>query len=154
MSNLLLELERVRTDGDSGGGGGGPRGGRGVSPGALDGAAVDAVTGMLDGAAVDAFRRTDAAFLRQATARGMPDGSTAVTCMVQAGVDARGGGKAERRLLVAHPGDSRCVMVRTDGTALPLSSDHKPNRPDERARVQVWSAAAALRRQPVPRARG
>ena len=38
---------------------------------------------MLDGAAVDAFHRTDAAFLRQAAARGMPDGSTAVTCMLQ-----------------------------------------------------------------------
>ena len=172
---------------------------------------------VLDGAAVDAFHRTDAAFLRQAAARGLPDGSTAVTCMIQdisCGDDADGGGgdirgtgggcsgssacsKSDRRLLVANLGDSRCVMVcghvdrdptsmgspcplvapsictpfimstfqcpqlffhlvtflhrapcesrcairspqvRNDGSALALSSDHKPNRPDERARVQA-----------------
>merc|ERR1719182_857884 len=48
-----------------------------------------------------------------------------------------GSGKSDRRLLVANLGDSRCVMVRNDGSALALSSDHKPNRPDERARVQA-----------------
>lgn len=124
VSNLLLELARARTEGAAGSG-------TDSSP-----LSVDACTGMLDGAAVDAFHRTDAAFLRQAAARGMPDGSTAVTCMVQA-LDARAGGKADRRLLVANLGDSRCVMVRADGSALALSSDHKPNRPDERARVQA-----------------
>jgi serine/threonine protein phosphatase PrpC len=117
---------------------------------------AESASSILDGAAVDAFHRTDAAFLRQAAARGIPDGSTAVTCMIQcmdaschgaspanssrggSGAARSGGGAAgERRLLVANLGDSRCVMVRTDGSALALSSDHKPNRPDERARVQA-----------------
>ena len=63
----------------------------------------------------------------------MPDGSTAVTCMLQP--PAAPGGP--RRLLVANLGDSRCCLVRGDGSAVALSDDHKPNRPDERARVQA-----------------
>ena len=42
-----------------------------------------------------------------------------------------------RRLLVANLGDSRCALVRSDGSAVALSDDHKPNRPDEKARVQA-----------------
>ena len=76
----------------------------------------DTLSGVLDGAAVDAFHRTDANFLRHASTRGIPDGSTAVTCMIQAiasGASGGGGsGKSDRRLLVANLGDSRCVMVR------------------------------------------
>jgi len=102
---------------------------------------AEACAEALDSAAVDAFHKTDAEFLRHAATRGIPDGSTAVTCMIQAtetqGASTLGGAKVERRLLVANLGDSRCVMVRTDGSALALSSDHKPNRPDERARVQA-----------------
>ena len=92
-----------------------------------------AASSALDAAVVASFQRTDADFLKYAAARGIPDGSTAVTCMIQQGKPPR----SERRLLVANLGDSRCVMVRTDGSALALSSDHKPNRPDERARVQA-----------------
>jgi len=96
---------------------------------------------FLDSAVVDAFHRTDADFLRHAASRGIPDGSTAVTCMIQStethGVSTLGSAQVERRLLIANLGDSRCVMVRTDGSAIALSSDHKPNRPDERARVQA-----------------
>ena len=123
-------------------------------PGATPAAHADA----LDSATVDAFRRTDSEFLQHAAGRGIPDGSTAVVCMVQAGAGAGSsvGGAAgagahgaadgaadgagapdERRLLVANLGDSRCVLVRSDGSALALSSDHKPNRPDERARVHA-----------------
>lgn len=36
---------------------------------------------------------------------------------------------------MANVGDSRCALVRKDGSCVPLSSDHKPNRPDERARI-------------------
>ena len=123
--------------------------------------------------------------MRQAAARGIPDGSTAVTCIIQAigengsdrslhsdsgngsgssldrdggsgacGNRGGGGSKMERRLLVANLGDSRCVMVRADGSALALSSDHKPNRPDERARVQAAGGqvhcALCLLPQPTP----
>mmetsp|Transcript_40591 Transcript_40591/g.93193 ORF Transcript_40591/g.93193 Transcript_40591/m.93193 type:complete len:157 (-) Transcript_40591:365-835(-) len=51
-------------------------------------------------------------------------------------VQQQGGGGA-RRLLVANLGDSRAALVRRDGNGAALSDDHKPNRPDERARVQA-----------------
>jgi len=38
---------------------------------------------------------------------------------------------------VANLGDSRAVLVQRNGSASPVSEDHKPNRPDERARVQA-----------------
>lgn len=91
------------------------------------------VADALDEASVQAFLQTDREFLSHAALRGMPDGSTAVTCMLQP--PAAPGGP--RRLLVANLGDSRCCLVRGDGSAVALSDDHKPNRPDERARVQA-----------------
>ncbi|CAK7335712.1 unnamed protein product [Dovyalis caffra] len=52
-------------------------------------------------------------------------GSTAVVVMV---------GKEE--VVVANCGDSRAVLCR-GGVAVPLSHDHKPDRPDERERVEA-----------------
>ncbi|KAF5460556.1 hypothetical protein F2P56_020420 [Juglans regia] len=52
-------------------------------------------------------------------------GSTAVVVLV---------GKEE--VVVANCGDSRAVLCR-DGVAVPLSHDHKPDRPDERERVEA-----------------
>ncbi|KAG7952909.1 hypothetical protein I3843_12G083100 [Carya illinoinensis] len=52
-------------------------------------------------------------------------GSTAVVVLV---------GKEE--VVVANCGDSRAVLCR-DGVAVPLSLDHKPDRPDERERVEA-----------------
>ena len=43
-------------------------------------------------------------------------------------------------LYVAHAGDSRAVLA-SDGEALRLTSDHKPDRPDECARVWVRAPA-------------
>ena len=86
----------------------------------------------LDSAVASAFLKTDHEFLRQAMQRGMADGSTGITCMLQ-----QLSGQTQRRLLVANLGDSRAVMVKRNGSAEPLSEDHKPNRPDERARVQA-----------------
>lgn len=40
-------------------------------------------------------------------------------------------------LYVANCGDSRAVLVRRDGSAVPMSIDHKPNRDDERARIEA-----------------
>lgn len=39
-------------------------------------------------------------------------------------------------LYVAHAGDSRAILVHSSGKVTALTSDHKPNRPDERRRVQ------------------
>ncbi|KAM6597216.1 hypothetical protein CsatA_007740 [Cannabis sativa] len=40
------------------------------------------------------------------------------------------------KIIVANCGDSRAVLCR-NGTAVPLSSDHKPDRPDELSRIQA-----------------
>ena len=52
-------------------------------------------------------------------------GSTAVVAVV-----------GTRRIFVANCGDSRAVLCR-GGVAVPLSTDHKPNRPDEMERVEA-----------------
>ncbi|KAK7305782.1 hypothetical protein VNO77_43693 [Canavalia gladiata] len=52
-------------------------------------------------------------------------GSTAVVAVV-----------TPDKLVVSNCGDSRAVLCR-DGVAIPLSSDHKPDRPDELLRVQA-----------------
>ena len=52
-------------------------------------------------------------------------GSTAVVAVV-----------GPRHLVVANCGDSRAVIGR-GGAAIPLSSDHKPDRPDELERIQA-----------------
>lgn len=52
-------------------------------------------------------------------------GSTAVVALV-----------GNETIVVANCGDSRAVLSR-EGVALPLSSDHKPDRPDEMERVEA-----------------
>lgn len=63
--------------------------------------------------------------LQGAAKLGLSDGSTAIAALLQ----------RDGTLTVANVGDSRCALVRKDGSCVPLSSDHKPNRPDERARI-------------------
>ncbi|XP_010443694.1 PREDICTED: probable protein phosphatase 2C 75 [Camelina sativa] len=52
-------------------------------------------------------------------------GSTAVTAVL-----------TQDHIVVANTGDSRAVLCR-NGMAIPLSNDHKPDRPDERARIEA-----------------
>lgn len=52
-------------------------------------------------------------------------GSTAVVAVV-----------TDRYIIVANVGDSRAVLCH-GGIAIPLSFDHKPDRPDERARIEA-----------------
>lgn len=109
---------------------------------------------------VDAFRRADEQILRKNTSR---DGSTAlVAWFIGEGL----GQRADQQdvlefdpsvLYVANLGDCRAILGRRGGAVVRLSSDHKPDRPDERMRIEraggcvgvfsgtprVFSAAAA-----------
>ena len=55
----------------------------------------------------------------------LPGGATAVTLLVQ-----------ESQLVVVNVGDCRALLVQTDGVVVPLSQDHKPDRPSEQARIE------------------
>ncbi len=73
---------------------------------------------------LDAYSETDQAYLKQDAIAHNDDGCTATTAIL-----------VGRRLVTGHVGDSRAV-IGEGGTATPLTSDHKPNRPDERSRIE------------------
>ncbi|KAL3504325.1 hypothetical protein ACH5RR_034166 [Cinchona calisaya] len=75
-------------------------------------------------AIVEAFRQTDADYLNEERGQQKDAGSTASTAVL-----------VGDRLLVANVGDSRVVACRA-GSAIPLSIDHKPDRSDERERIE------------------
>ncbi|CAH0489209.1 unnamed protein product [Peronospora farinosa] len=68
------------------------------------------------------FLRTDQEI---ASRKNSEDGTTAVVVLTQGD-----------EMFVAHAGDSRAVLVHCCGKVSVLTSDHKPNRPDERRRIQ------------------
>lgn len=71
------------------------------------------------------FLRTDEEYLQIANRKNVEDGTTAVVMLTQGD-----------EMFVAHAGDSRAVLVHRNGKVSVLTSDHKPNRPDERRRIQ------------------
>ncbi|KAH7624112.1 hypothetical protein Ndes2526B_g01366 [Nannochloris sp. 'desiccata'] len=72
----------------------------------------------------DAYEETDQAYLKKDAIDHNDDGCTATTAIL-----------VGRRLVTGHVGDSRAV-IGEGGTATPLTNDHKPNRPDERSRIE------------------
>merc|ERR1712157_336005 len=71
-----------------------------------------------------AYLKTDKEFI---TPKNAPQsGSTAATLIIMG-----------RRLFAANVGDSRVVLCRVGGQCVELTSDHKPSRPDEAARVRA-----------------
>eukprot|EP00270_Netrium_digitus_P004865 TRINITY_DN16272_c0_g1_i1.p1 TRINITY_DN16272_c0_g1~~TRINITY_DN16272_c0_g1_i1.p1 ORF type:complete len:313 (-),score=67.14 TRINITY_DN16272_c0_g1_i1:357-1295(-) len=72
----------------------------------------------------ETFRKTDSDFLQTDNGQNRDAGSTASTAVI-----------VGRHLLVANVGDSRAVICR-GGQASALSKDHKPNRSDERERIE------------------
>jgi protein phosphatase 1L len=80
-------------------------------------------------AITETFKTTDSDYLKSENGQNRDAGSTASTAIL-----------IGKRLLVANVGDSRAVIYRTnkDGVkeAVPLSKDHKPNRTDERERIE------------------
>jgi protein phosphatase 1L len=73
----------------------------------------------------DAYEETDQAYLEKDAIAHNDDGCTATTAIL-----------VGRRLVTGHIGDSRAV-IGEGGTATPLTDDHKPNRPDERSRIET-----------------
>ena len=69
----------------------------------------------------------------------MDDGTTAVAARVVAGASSSGkdGTATGAKVYVANAGDSRAVVVKRSGRVQPLTEDHKPNRPDEMARIRA-----------------
>lgn len=94
----------------------------------------------------EAFAIVDEEFLIAARQREAMDGSTLILCLFfQEGTPRPPRPQGSCRLLIANVGDSRAVLCRAapgpNGaeqlTALRLSDDHKPNRPDEQQRIQA-----------------
>eukprot|EP00927_Polykrikos_kofoidii_P031893 TRINITY_DN27313_c0_g1_i1.p1 TRINITY_DN27313_c0_g1~~TRINITY_DN27313_c0_g1_i1.p1 ORF type:complete len:457 (-),score=112.91 TRINITY_DN27313_c0_g1_i1:195-1517(-) len=78
---------------------------------------------------------TDDEFLKKARNMEVLDGSTLIMALVYPRPELASGAK----LLIACVGDSRAVLCRASSQqllALPLSQDHKPNRPDEVRRIE------------------
>lgn len=72
----------------------------------------------------ETYRKTDDDFLNAEFSAFRDDGSTACTAIL-----------VGNQLYVANVGDSRAVVSK-GGKAFPLSEDHKPNRSDERQRIE------------------
>jgi protein phosphatase 1L len=73
---------------------------------------------------VNVYKKLDEGWLSQAVEHGWDDGSTAVSALIVNG-----------NIYVANVGDSRCVLSQ-NGKAVAMSVDHKPNREDEKIRIQ------------------
>ncbi|KAF4399138.1 hypothetical protein G4B88_023732 [Cannabis sativa] len=72
----------------------------------------------------ESYKQTDSDFLDSERDTYRDDGSTASTAVL-----------VGNHLYVANVGDSRTIISK-DGLAIPLSDDHKPNRSDERRRIE------------------
>ncbi|CAK8567548.1 unnamed protein product [Lathyrus sativus] len=72
----------------------------------------------------ETYQQTDAEFLDSVKDNFRDDGSTASTAVL-----------VDNHLYVANVGDSRTVISKA-GKAIALSEDHKPNRSDERKRIE------------------
>ncbi|KAG8390392.1 hypothetical protein BUALT_Bualt01G0078600 [Buddleja alternifolia] len=72
----------------------------------------------------DTYQRTDRDFLESEKDTFRDDGSTASTAVL-----------VGNHLYIANVGDSRTIMSKA-GKAIALSEDHKPNRSDERKRIE------------------
>ncbi|PON96861.1 Protein phosphatase [Trema orientale] len=72
----------------------------------------------------ESYKQTDTDFLDSERDTFRDDGSTASTAVL-----------VGNHLYVANVGDSRTIISK-DGLAIPLSEDHKPNRSDERKRIE------------------
>lgn len=83
----------------------------------------------------DAFLKVDRETCENVAENGFL-GSTLITVEVVRG----------EKLIVAHVGDSRAMVVDALGRAATLTNDHSPNRPDERNRIEKMGGCVIKRR--------
>lgn len=112
-SQMLAERESLRTAIEN------SRGARGSSE-----QTEDAASELMRKILKVSYLQTDKEFISPKTAP--QSGSTAATIVLMG-----------RRLFAANVGDSRVVLCRGGGQCVELTSDHKPSRPDEAARVRA-----------------
>eukprot|EP01129_Flabellula_baltica_P004604 TRINITY_DN1612_c0_g1_i1.p1 TRINITY_DN1612_c0_g1~~TRINITY_DN1612_c0_g1_i1.p1 ORF type:complete len:553 (+),score=94.38 TRINITY_DN1612_c0_g1_i1:1-1659(+) len=98
------------------------------------------VQGLWEEALARAVCLTDQEYLEQIEEE-EDDGST-LTAVLQ----------VKNMLYVANVGDSRAVLCRGD-LAIPLTDDHKPNRPDEQLRIEM-AGGEVISRTVIPRVNG
>jgi serine/threonine protein phosphatase PrpC len=126
LRHLAATMRSRGGDGGGGDGRGGGGGDGGETGGSVDEAPPTPVRGgppsvsELAGALSAAFNSTDEAFMAGSDCSA---GTTAITALV-----------SETHVIVANAGDSRAYLWR-NGRSIPLSLDHKPDRPDETARI-------------------
>lgn len=113
-NQMLTEREPLRNAIES------SRGARGAHSENTEDAASELMRRILK----TAYLRTDKEFISPKSAP--QSGSTAATVIMLG-----------RRLFAANVGDSRVVLCRAGGQCVELTSDHKPSRPDEAARVRA-----------------
>lgn len=77
-------------------------------------------------ALINAFEELDARWLQLALATHDDDGSTGVVCVIVNG-----------KIYCANTGDSRCVLGCANLRCVEMSIDHKPNRADEKERIEA-----------------
>eukprot|EP00658_Telonema_sp_P-2_P024578 TRINITY_DN19876_c0_g3_i1.p1 TRINITY_DN19876_c0_g3~~TRINITY_DN19876_c0_g3_i1.p1 ORF type:complete len:718 (-),score=157.20 TRINITY_DN19876_c0_g3_i1:471-2624(-) len=90
---------------------------------------------QVEDAFFEAIREMELSFHEEAQAQELRCGTTAVQCLVH------GKDTDSLRLTVANVGDSRIVLCR-GGRAVRLSEDHKPNRKDEKIRIEQAGGTA------------
>eukprot|EP00750_Incisomonas_marina_P023356 INCI5031.1.p1 GENE.INCI5031.1~~INCI5031.1.p1 ORF type:complete len:363 (+),score=81.23 INCI5031.1:281-1369(+) len=72
-----------------------------------------------------AMETLDTEFMKRAKAENLADGTTAVVALTHGD-----------QVVVGNIGDSRAVLVTTEDDVVALSDDHKPDRADERIRIE------------------
>uniref|UniRef100_A0A224YTM5 Ca(2+)/calmodulin-dependent protein kinase phosphatase n=1 Tax=Rhipicephalus zambeziensis TaxID=60191 RepID=A0A224YTM5_9ACAR len=81
----------------------------------------------------EGFLLTDRNFLQRSSREGLKSGCTAVCCLV----------REQRQLVVGWLGDSQAILARK-GVPVPLVNPHKPEREDERKRIEDLGGVVLL----------
>jgi len=95
----------------------------------------------------DAVLKVDNEFLQQKDEASRAHGSTSVFALVKPKESKKGEEKSKEWIVtVANVGDSRALLIRQDGSFVPLTEDHKPDLPKERERIEAAGGSVSMNR--------